>query len=386
MLQHGWSSQHEHVGHRPQGFHAFAASEINPQAREALLQQRHDRAPEHVFGDVVKRLPPRLESEARRVTSEALAVSSGDPMADSLKLVRELRVLLEGCSFQSANWCYKHQTACALCPPKPVSKRPQPLHMEVAGVTCTPWSSMNLGKYLKWHNAATLPCIVLSEHLLAIQPSIIIIENVRAFDVPTFVSRFLEQNRYKHCVLPLSPLEVGVPTGRARKFLICLNVAHFCDLMTMTLNPEPLMQSVFHRRLAATVAVFSQVASEKEVLVWKAEMLQQKGWSCFLQGHESGEGMLKSFPARKCLPGASHQRLQAYQAEYSKEQAEEGVHLECCWIDLNQCLHFYRRMADTAPPLLSTSKLWNLTKKQPVTLPELLVCLGFAPPVASSGL
>ena len=381
MLEYGWSSCQKTPSSRPRTVCSYSASDINDHARQALLGHCRDSMPEHVFGDIVKRLPAHIEEQARLVTEDALANGTGRPDEDGLALVKALRAVLSKTSFQDQNYCYRHNRGCPLSPSAPrCCQGLAPISMQVAGVMCTPWSSMNAGKFVKWFNVATLPCMVLVYYLLEIQPHIIIIENVRHFDFETFVEPFLVNNLYKHCVLPLSPVDEGIPTGQSRKFLICLNVSKFSGLLTKSLEPAPLMETVFHRTLIKNVGVYSDVVSQKDVLDWKATMLQLKGWQLLIDGEEKSAS-LRAIPARKCLPGSLGQRLAGYLAEYEADTAAGGPLLDSCWIDLNQTVHFYQRVTDVAPPLLATSKTWDMAKRRPVTLREQLVAMGFCPPL-----
>ena len=192
---------------------------------------------------------------------------------------------------------------------------------------------------------------------------------------------FLDRNLYKHCVVPLSPVDLGIPTGRSRKFLICLNVSKFSCLLTHELHPEPLLEKAFYRTLVRSVDVYSDICSAQDLRDWKVTMLEQKGWQHLFEKQEMLD-QLNTFPARKCLPGSLAQRLSAYEDEYEKAAAAAGApRLHGVWVDLNQTIAFYQSISDVAPPLLATSKTWNMARRRTVSRRELLVSMGFCVPL-----
>ena len=104
---------------------------------------------------------------------------------------------------------------------------------------------------------------------------------------------------------------------------------------------------------------------------------------------QNGAAALGAFPWRKLLSGACAQRLQSYSAALQsymavveeggseQEQAPRGA-----WVDLNQTFEWSRKIQDVAPAILRRASFYDLCKRRPVLLPELMLAMGWPTPVS----
>ena len=61
------------------------------------------------------------------------------------------------------------------------------IHVEVAGVTCVAWSTMNQSKTVGWYHPSAGPCMVEAYWCKHLRPSIIVVECVKGFDAETWL-------------------------------------------------------------------------------------------------------------------------------------------------------------------------------------------------------
>ena len=360
-----------------------SASDISPAARELLIENDGPSSPLHVFGDVVQRLVPADAQRVRAVEAMNLDRHSGARGEEDAGkgLVNKIRDALDTASFRKECWCYCHDQLCPLNPSRikegcqESETTERILHMEVAGVTCTPWSSMNRSSTSsRWLDKARLPSLVLCHWIRHCQPSVFVIENVRAFDAKEWMVPLTRDNQYTYSEVCISPKDLGIPSSRTRKFIIAVNTNDFAA--PTSLEPEKLFQQCFARPLLNSVKLYS-AAGQDELRHLKREFAASKGLLCVL---EHCVEALDRLPMRKLLPGALSQRQEAYMETYEDYLQSGGRALEGIWVDLNQNVSFYKRINDIAPPLLRSSKPWNLLEKRAIALVELLACMGFCPP------
>ena len=147
-------------------------------------------------------------------------------------------------------------------------------HLEIAGVTCTPWSSMNRGRFRKWFHSQTLPAMTFIHHMVVLSPSILVVENVRAFDTTVMMAPLVHGNKYRYHELAVNPLDMGLPSGRARKYIVTFNIAEITVVNSM--GPEALYAHVFGKKLRLAANVY-MIASLDELRWEKVKMGEAKG-------------------------------------------------------------------------------------------------------------
>ena len=356
------------------GLYFHSAADILPEARSALMGHWQESAPCHIFGDVVKRLEPQAEDAVRTMTRSFLQACGEvrDDIDEGMQLVHMLENSLEKAAFKATAYCFRHCKECPLAPPLLGSRRQRVMHMEVAGITCCPWSSMNRGRFTRWRNSATLPCMVMRFWILATRPSIFIIENVKGFDSDAFMHTFHSQNLYVSTEVLVSPSMLGIPSSRTRKFIIAWSTQEFTKIQSM--GPEVTFQALFQRTLVTTVQIY-EAASLDAIVELKRALAKAKGLDAVLTASQ-----LQQMPSRSLLPGGLSERQKAYYESYQAHVQEGGGKLESAWVDLNQHIGFYRTITDIAPAMLHSSKMWSLLSRRPIAVQELFAAMGFAPP------
>jgi len=220
-------------------FVPWSATDVDRTCREMLMEHEPGSRPEHVFGNILERIPADLLKSLEQKRMRMLAVLEGRMTEATAKgtskdvLVRYRREQvqrlgakfvagvttalqdLDASCYQSC-WCYRHSQMC--CPVADATQQgPRGLRLEVAGTTCVAWSSM--GASLGWLDSSSLPCLVWCHQQLATLPDLILHENVATFDEQ--VLRDILGSKYHINALICTPLDFGIPAQRKRKYTLC---------------------------------------------------------------------------------------------------------------------------------------------------------------------
>ena len=374
----------------------YSACDINPLARQMLMERPKALAPAHVFGDITSRVPMEALAKLKEIEATALdlAAASGsrwqcvdEEGKEELKqhkttlgqrMVRDMCSVLSQCQFVQKDFCF----ACGkMCPLLPDRGGEDVEHMEVAGTTCVAWSSMRSGSTCtgQWLHKSTLPCLVWMFWLRHSKPTWYVHECTSRFDARE-LCEFLEA-QYMSFSLRFSPKMFGVPADRHRCYTVGFNT-QTCQLTQMAKERleeacadwldegQPLeglslsnlsngllrcFQGIFERRVAVGCEVFLQAP---------AELL-----NAFLEKHAPA-GHATATGARKdlllCLSGAEFQRLVGFQkifrenfhGTFNEALGSSGV------VNLQQTIAFQSRVTNIVPALLTKSVLCVLTQKE----------------------
>ena len=380
MLYGGWKAQ-ENDNTDTSGFKHYSASDILAESHEALRKHRPESRPQHIFGDIVQRLAREDEKAARAFVEEQLSCHDGEEMSSEeierrgLQLVKGLRKILSKAQFQERMPCLIHTHDCCLSPRSKEELR-NLKHIEIGGVTCTPWSSMNRGRFRRWFHEQTLPALTYIQNMLALQPSLLIVENVRGFDAEVMMEPLTRQNRYCFIEIPVNPLDMGIPSVRCRKYLVAFHVAE-CSLIE-NMRPEIAFAEMFHSSLELSAEIY-MVASREELEAAKAGMGERKGLT--LGCSSTGVPWIVRFPFKHLLGGAHLTRLVEYERHFQDAlSSNQAGQFSAAWIDLNQTWSFAKTITDTCPALLRGARMWDLVKRRPVLLREMYAAMGFCVP------
>ena len=279
------------------GIFNYSAADCCGNARQTLLSHRLESRPEHIFGDVLCRLceqdEQKMRCEMAKLEAEQVAADGWRDTSQGRCLVETVRSMLDSATFQEEAFCYVHKRKCRLKPSHSLPSWTYPLHLEIAGITCTPWSPMNKGKFSAWNSPCTFPALVHCYHMRVMKPSLLVIENVRAFDAGTMMDILSHDNMYCWWEMLVCPSEIGAPTSRKRKLVFAMNVEHMATVTD--LHPEKLYAKLFHQQLqtsaachltatnADLVAAKQQAAAEKKVCL-EDEALAVFPWRKLLLG------------------------------------------------------------------------------------------------------
>ena len=258
-------------------FSVYSATDIDATCQKVLCSHHGVSAPKQIFGDLVCRLEKKYEDEVRAFTRKTLSRSHWpkDASVDfkGQVLFDGLCTRLAGAKFQDTNFCKKHQSQCPLLPPKGSGGlMPRSLHLEVCGVCCVAWSTMNRGHHCRWFHESALPCLVQTFFLRHMRPALIVIECVRNFDADAMLSVLEENHLYSSFQVVFSPTDLGVPTARLRRYSVALSTEHFAEIRD--LEPEKRFQELFFKTLVVDVACY-MVASAATILDAKVSQAER---------------------------------------------------------------------------------------------------------------
>ena len=162
-----------HRGGGELSFCIHSSTEIDRFCRRMLEAHHTQTGSEHLFGDLLERVTKQdvealqelqgkykaLFNAAVRRQSETLSPTQRKTLvskygrafvAASLEYLSNNASLSRACECH----CYKHNRCCRIWP----ENSQNTMHLEVAGVTCIPWSMS--GKQLGWLDPNSVPCIV----------------------------------------------------------------------------------------------------------------------------------------------------------------------------------------------------------------------------------
>ena len=229
-------------------FVVHSACDNCPLALRTLMAHVGPSSPDHVFVDVLDRLPPDVKEECLGLQKTMLAdvkeLKAAIPLTGmqlfnkkKCKLgdtyVARLKQILVKCDFLENAWCRKCQKYCPLSPRS--DGHEEDLWIEVAGTTCCPFSSMNLSS-TEWASDATLPCmvwafstrfwqadIIVHECVQYFQPEVLLsIFNNLGLDTPMLRSQssrfYIEDANYEMFSMVFTPTQLGIPSERYRRY------------------------------------------------------------------------------------------------------------------------------------------------------------------------
>ena len=221
---------------------SYSACDIDLVCQDVLVHHEGASAPRHVFADLCDRPPVEIMQELRLRLKQAqikAGVARGSASAPAAQAtgggpetiqrvgrewVREAMAILAAWSptRDDMGQCVRHGRQCRIFPP-----RGSRYHIEVSGVNCQPWSAV--GKKLGWLDDRSLPCLVLVQTILCIEPSAVCIECTPAFDFATL--RELLAAKYQGSCAQTCPTDFGLPVRRPRLYMwfdsmSCLDEEH----------------------------------------------------------------------------------------------------------------------------------------------------------------
>ncbi len=91
----------------------------------------------------------------------------------------------------------------------------QRYHLEVSGINCQPWT--RVGKRSGWLDDRSIPCVVLVQMILAVEPNGVCIECTPLFDFQTLAN--LLRSKYTGDKVITSPMDHGLPIARKRMYM-----------------------------------------------------------------------------------------------------------------------------------------------------------------------
>ena len=288
-----------------------SATDFNQDCRKVLMSYQPPHGPEHVFGDILDRLPEQAKDRliARQLyykqQFEKASGNGASPHGGVSKrnLAREvgnrfiqetINILLQerGMLCDQA-FCYRHECNCPIFPDGLAGHQ---FHLEIAGSVCTPWSLQGAG--LGWLDPASLPFMVWAIQLKKAQPHAFLHECTPSFPVDV-LAQIVDE--FKVEAATCCPTDFGIPQSRRRVYRKGSHITKVTRVLDYNMT---VLQEVFFRVPAIDgTAYFCAPAAEVQAYI--SEMAQARG----IPPHPRG----KTYACRDVLCIGDKVRLEGYE-------------------------------------------------------------------------
>ena len=206
-------------------YSAMDNSELCQRALSSL-----DPGPAHIFGNIydlvtdptkaaLEKLQKKYITKFKRAVKQKGSNKMALVHAHGRTFMKDACKLLTGVSFRKDKkaWCYKCQKKCRL---SPCGSKLEvgTLYMEIGGHTCTPWS--NAGQRMSWLDPEAIPMLIWLFWVKAKGVHHLLNECSPGFDDAVFDEVF--QGLYSSNPVVFSPLDLGLPSSRRRKYTHCM--------------------------------------------------------------------------------------------------------------------------------------------------------------------
>ena len=247
--------------------------------------------------------------------------------------------------------CYRHEQAC----PALVYQsggRTVMVKVNIAGVNCYDWSTMGLLK--QWLGSGTKVFLCWLRERYFAQEEIVVVECVWLFDFEGMEE--LTQDLYSWVVLDLSPVNLGLPISRRRKYMVGLHKR--ARQWHPAFLREGSVQQAFQRLL------------HRQVVMKGQDMLRASPQ--YLQRHSMYVAATRGLPpSRPCgKPWRDFQLMKRGARcrilQYEKERKAQGLTRKAdVIIDSAQTVGFTGvSNSSTCPALLQSSRCWSMNKQR----------------------
>ncbi|CAE7037663.1 unnamed protein product [Symbiodinium sp. CCMP2592] len=336
------------------------ACDYAPLAQQALLSLPEPLKYEHIFCDMLDRVPDAMDAACSAASEQAAAkmhptskkVSSKAQRESASALGRELIQELMDCmrdvKFEEASsFCLRHKADC----PIPGLKKYADKGMLTVAIAGLDWSCMGSKSGLL--GSGIQANVLWVQERRQMQENLLFIECTSHFDEEASATAHLS-DLYTFQSIILGPDDFGLPCTRQRKF--CVGVLRQWGYMDKPLSRIGQLFRI--RRLCGDVYL---QAPDAEVQQHHAERAVERGFQASAVDHLSPSQL---------LPPAMLVRHDAYQAQKQKL----GYHVGLCM--LGQNAESFGQVTETVPALLRSSTVWcfgPLTEREMMAKEHLLV-------------
>ena len=330
----------------------YRSSDILKHARLVLMTDDPGGSPEHVFGNILGRLPTCVALELEKLMEQMQAqfnrrIADGE---DAVVVAKQLGSEFMGAahsimqqvrfSADARQWCYKHRRFCNLYPQDIGA---WPLSLACAGTTCTSWSSMGQKKH--WMTKSAVVFLAWAYEMLAFRPAIIVHECTPEFDFQQLIIIFGSFYLIRSCIF--SPTDLGLPMSRPRRYTIMMLRCTFQPLLSFDVDG---FGSLFFRSLRLTGHVLWQ--APQQMVNAHISKLAEKAFLPSLQADGS------PWPIRVVLSQAVDHRIECYEKMCRRARRRMKY-----IVNLRQTPQWCNGWSEAVPTLLtSTSYLWSMVE------------------------
>ena len=240
--------------------------EIQEDCRKVLLAEMPPSGPCHVFGDIFECVPAsarcKLEKSKRAMERKFnKTAAEGKPPQQIVRDLGESFCADLGTIIKSVHLCPGRQQFCYRCQKNcpvawPHGKRSAGQRaLAIAGVTCVDYSSFGKRRAMTGDSILCQAAWVMQ--MMADQPDLIIVECVVMFMLRTL--KVLE-DMYEIASLPFSPVDLGVPSSRPRRYTLLRHRVKTRGFMDLAHD----FSNIFFRSLRVDCSVYL-TAGEREI-------------------------------------------------------------------------------------------------------------------------
>jgi hypothetical protein len=370
------------------GIKTAQACDIKPMCHRVLNSFPEHCRPEHIFGDLVARLPPALVRQIDELKpTRAEYAEHPDVVASAHEAITALiKNNLHGCFEEGCErYCFRHKGMCKMYEHearKGDDGKPRP-RVFLAGVSCL--DSTKAGLRRGNLGPGFIPLIVFLAERRVRQEDMGVIECTTEFD-EQLVMEWLS-DLYDIHSLNLTPRQLGLPYDRDRKFVL-----FFLRKSTVVLSDVNLIPMMFGRSLptvgcsaemmgdmfACAPAAVVQDVLEKEAA--KKGLSPPIQWRTILSsGHQQHlrlyEQLRKTRLQAEVLRRWVDDAFEVFDFNFDMDNVEESM-LDPCLVDLSQNPVQRQRISKHLMTLLQQSFIWSMKLKRPLLGQEHLVAQG----------
>ena len=339
----------------------------------------------HIFTDVLDVLYEDDKVYLLKMQEDILSAADDNDKEDinaarkqkGIRLRRAIIAALKKIKFRPDAYCTLHKQRCVIDAREEDPELAGSLHVEIAGNTCTPWSTA--GVRHGWCHRCTLPCLVWAMTQKRLGKDVIINECT-----PTWEAEVLDAEIFQDLAMPnakkytfhsfcFNATSMGIPASRDRKWSLWLRKP--------SEPPLPPFGDIFFRRLMCSSATF---------LVATEEMIQEdllcRAKNALHLDKESIEA-LQIRDIKSVLAPGDLARLQDWIAEavrrnlvWTTDSGKLESNLSSVMVDMSQNVGFSSIGVDVSIPLKRSAELFDLIQDRPCHILECMLMHGFPMP------
>eukprot|EP00439_Symbiodinium_sp_Y106_P004366 s4167_g1.t1 len=331
-------------------------TEVNPEC-QGLLSAKH------IMSDICERvsekLLKRLQKLQSRLLSQSEEASSEVRQQHGERFLNEAARLLDKSAgdFHACVSCKSCGSTCAWAPPRQDNQ----FWIEVAGNTCTPWSSR--GKMHGWLDPASVVALIWAFSLKFADggpPDVIINENVVGFPAEKLFHLIFPGSIV--CSHVWSPCDLGIPSHRPRRYTLVFPRASSKLFGRVSYDLDTL-RAVCFRRLQLRGSVFLQAPAD-QVKQALDKLAENKGLPALPAG--------QTYSCKHVMVSGDAVRME----QHRERLICEGI-ADLDWnVDVKQTVRFATKM-QVIPTVLRAATIYNLAACRLFLLSELMSVQGF---------
>ncbi len=349
----------------------YRACDVSRVCQQVMLTNQ---VSEHIFGELVERVPAAHAEALRRLQpkSSANADEAGQAYREVAAYLHEHRA--ECFNGESCSHCLVHKGQECLVSPSCDSadsrqgSGPRPLKINIAGAMCTPWSAFGLGK--KLCDPATTAWHIYSMERATLGEDILCLENAPEF--PVQLLRDLWGSTHEVIAAVFGPDLLGWPVRRERMLSWCLKRG---SLAWVGPTDGDAIHAEFRAMFGATIKVdgdiFAGLDSDEHMHEALTDLARLR--RCYVRQ----DCALADSDVARLLSTSSRDHFLKYQDLFDKMQSNPQTR-KTAWIaDLSQDPSHRCRAGEHLMTAMKNSTYYSFSKRRFLTTREVCVAHGW---------